>query len=33
MCFVKRIPLNKYSAGEFIEITEILEEDLIVYKW
>lgn len=32
MCFAKRIPLNKYSAGEFIEITEILEEDLIVYK-
>lgn len=32
MCFVKRIPLTNYLEGEYREITEILEEDLIVYK-
>lgn len=32
MCFVKRISLTNYLEGEYKEITEILEEDLIVYK-
>ena len=32
MCFVKRIPLNKYLNGEYTEITEILEEDIVVFK-
>ena len=32
MCFVKRIPLDDYLEGEYEEITEILEEDVVVFK-
>ena len=32
MCFFKRISLTNYLEGESKEITEILIEDLIVYK-
>ena len=32
MCFVKRIPIDDYLEGEYKEITEILEEDLVVFK-
>nr|DAO16773.1 MAG TPA: hypothetical protein [Crassvirales sp.] len=32
MCFVKRIPLDNYLKGEYKEITEILGEDLVVFK-
>lgn len=32
MCFIKRISLTNYLEGESKEITEILEEDLIMYK-
>lgn len=32
MCFCKRIPLTNYLKGEYEGITEILEQDTIVYK-
>lgn len=32
MCFVKRISIDDYLEGEYKEITEILEEDLVVFK-
>ena len=32
MCFVKRISLTNYLEGEYKEITEILGEDLVVFK-
>lgn len=32
MCFIKRIPLINYQKGDYEKITEILEQDTIVYK-
>lgn len=32
MCFNKRISLSNYQESEYEKITEILEQDTIVYK-